>query len=291
MDVLAGPTSQTSLARDVRRATHHAHGLPLPTRRFRASRQIMSQIDRLRELATRADQLLQGNRTKLEIEQTSQSAVARWRTQGLTALRSAFGPEHTYAVEFAQATTHHYLVEGVLRGQGILEGAAADLEAGYLGASSSSQDPVITVQRICDRFRSVSGQLLHRREKRETLKIIDEYDVQDLLHALLRLFFDDVRPEEWTPSYAGKCSRVDFLLKPEKIILEVKKTRQGLADREVGDQLTIDIERYKTHPDCGMLICFVYDPDGIIANPGGLENDLSRDSDPFPIRVFVRPSR
>jgi hypothetical protein len=32
----------------------------------------------------------------------------------------------------------------------------------------------------------------------------DEYDVQDLLYALLRIFFDDVRPEEWTPSFAGK---------------------------------------------------------------------------------------
>ena len=251
----------------------------------------MSQVARLRELATRAAQLLQGNRTKLEIDQTSLSAVTRWRTQALTALRSAFGPKHTYAVEFDQATTRPYLVECVLRGQGILEGAASDLEAGYIDASPSSQDPVTTIQRLCDRFRSVSGQLLQRREKRDTLKITDEYDVQDLLHALLRLFFDDVRPEEWTPSYAGKCSRVDFLLKPEKIILEVKKTRQGLADREVGDQLAIDIERYKTHPDCGMLICFVYDPDGIIANPAGLENDLSRDSDPFPVRVFVRPTR
>ncbi len=80
------------------------------------------------------------------------------------------------------------------------------------------------------------------RENRETLKIEDEYDVQDLLHALLLLYFDDVRAEEWTPSYAGKSARMDFLLKNERVVIEVKKTRLGLADKELGDQLIIDVD-------------------------------------------------
>ncbi len=70
-----------------------------------------------------------------------------------------------------------------------------------------------------------------RYENRETLKIEDEYDVQDLLHALLLLYFDDVRAED----YAGKSSRMDFLLKNERVVIEVKKTRLGLADKELGD--------------------------------------------------------
>ena len=41
---------------------------------------------------------------------------------------------------------------------------------------------------------------------RNTLDVRDEYDVQDLLHALLKMFFKDVRSEEWTPSYAGASS-------------------------------------------------------------------------------------
>ena len=59
---------------------------------------------------------------------------------------------------------------------------------------------------------------------------------------------------------------MDFLLKKEKIVVEVKMTRRGLADKEVGDQLIVDIERYKKHPDCNTLICFIYDPDGRIMN-------------------------
>ena len=108
-----------------------------------------------------------------------------------------------------------------------------------------------------------------RYENRETLKIEDEYDVQDLLHALLLLYFDDVRAEEWTPSYAGKSARMDFLLKNERVVIEVKKTRLGLADKELGDQLIIDVDRYKVHPDCKRLICFVYDVEGRIGNPIG----------------------
>jgi hypothetical protein len=49
-----------------------------------------------------------------------------------------------------------------------------------------------------------------RHDGRPTLGVGDEYDVQDLLHALLRLFFDDIRPEERTPSYAGESTRMDF---------------------------------------------------------------------------------
>lgn len=111
----------------------------------------------------------------------------------------------------------------------------------------------------------MARQLRCRYDNRETLTIEDEYDVQDLLHALLLLYFDDVRAEEWTPSYAGKSVRMDFLLKNENVVIEVKKTRLGLADKELGDQLIIDVDRYKVHPDCKRLICFIYVRRGVLA--------------------------
>ena len=116
----------------------------------------------------------------------------------------------------------------------------------------------------------------------------DEYDVKNLLHALLRLFFDDIRNEEWTPSYAGKPARMDFLLKKEKKVIEVKNTRKGLTDKELGDQLIIDVDRYKSHPDCDKLICFVYDPEGRIGNPEGLMTDLNKRHQGF-VEVIIEP--
>jgi hypothetical protein len=142
---------------------------------------------------------------------------------------------------------------------------------------------------VCDRFHAVARQLRSRHASRPTLDVSDEYDVQDLLHALLRIFFKDVRPEEWTPSYAGKASRMDFLVPTEHVVVETKKTRPGLGTKEIGDELLVDIARYKKHPSCRRLVCFVYDPDGRIANPAGIEADLNRIEDGLEVKVIIMP--
>lgn len=142
---------------------------------------------------------------------------------------------------------------------------------------------------IFNRFHIVVKQLRNRHNSRPTIDVDDEYDVQDLLHGLLRLFFNDVRAEEWCPSYAGGSSRMDFLLKDEKIILEVKKTRKGLDDKELGKQLIEDKAKYQVHPDCKKLICFIYDPEGRIINPQGLINDLKSQNGAFEVTIIIKP--
>jgi hypothetical protein len=149
-------------------------------------------------------------------------------------------------------------------------------------------DRVIEITTILERFHSVARRLRTRHQSRSTIQVEDEYDVQDLLHALLHLVSDDIREEEWTPSYAGKSSRVDFLLKKERIVVEAKKTRNNHGPKEIGDELIVDIRRYQEHPNCERLMCFVYDPEGRIGNPVGFENDLSR-TGPFPVSVLLRP--
>ena len=156
--------------------------------------------------------------------------------------------------------------------------------SGETGTSIKAQ-----LRDVFSRFHLVSRQLRERREGRPTLEIEDEYDVQDLLHALLHIYTDDIRKEEWTPSYAGGSSRMDFLLKQEQIVVEVKKTRKGLGAKEIGDQLIIDIGRYQEHPDCHTLFCFVYDPEARIGNPVGIERDLKSQSKDIEVEVFIFP--
>lgn len=146
-----------------------------------------------------------------------------------------------------------------------------------------------TIYNLVKRFHLVSTQLKRRYNSRETLKINDEYDVQDLFHALLKIYFDDVRPEEYSPSRGGASSRLDFLLKKEKIVVEVKMASEKLTDKKIGEQLIIDIERYREHPDCDTLVCFVYDPDMHIRNPTALEKDLSRKEGDLEVVVMVTP--
>ena len=105
----------------------------------------------------------------------------------------------------------------------------------------------------------------------------------------MKLHFEDVRKEEYTPSCAGSSTRVDFLLKNEKIVIEVKKTRHDLKDKELGKQLILDKEHYNVHPDCETLVCFIYDPDGLLINPIGLKNDLSKTSSEMETMVIISP--
>lgn len=151
--------------------------------------------------------------------------------------------------------------------------------------------PIDKVKLLIERFHKIARQLRSRHDNRNTIEIEDEYDVQDLFHALLKIYFQDIRPEEYTPSYAGAASRVDFLLKEEKIIIEIKKTRKNLGAKEIGEQLIIDAQRYQSHPDCNHLICFVYDPEGRVANPRGIENDLTKEINGVNIVVFITPDQ
>lgn len=151
-------------------------------------------------------------------------------------------------------------------------------------------EPAVSVERICERIPLVIRQLRDRYDGRQAHLVDDEYDLQDLLHALLYLFFDDVRDEEATPSYAGKAARIDFLLKQDSIGIEAKMGRKGLGKRELGDELIIDIARYKKHPNCKTLFCLVYDPHHRVKNPRGLEADLSKPTDGLNVRVFVVPT-
>lgn len=155
--------------------------------------------------------------------------------------------------------------------------------------SETKKDDQLILNNLMDRFHLVAKQLRQRYDDRETLDINDEYDAQNLLHGLLKLYYDDVRTEEWNPSYAGGASRSDFLLKDEQIIIEVKKTRASLKAKQLGEQLIIDIAKYKKHPDCKTLYCFIYDPEGYIANPIGIENDLNDDKSSMKVKVIIVP--
>ena len=155
--------------------------------------------------------------------------------------------------------------------------------------SENQTEKILT--ELLNRFDRVVRQLKRRYNARPTITVQDEYDVQDVLQVLLTGYFDDIRPEEYAPSNAGSASRLDFLLKKEQTIIEVKFATKKLTDKKIGEQLIIDIKRYENHPDCKNLFCFVYDPEGNIVNPTALENDLSgvQGAKSLKVKVLVSP--
>jgi hypothetical protein len=162
-----------------------------------------------------------------------------------------------------------------------------------LGSShiENQSDAMSRIEAVCDSFHRSALRLRSANSSTKGFEIENEYDVQKLLWALLETRFSDVRDEESTPSHAGKSARADFLLRDEEIFVETKMTRCGLSDGKLGDELILDIERYRKHPHCKALFCFVYDPDHRLENPTGLEKDLSKSHDGLPVRVRIRPTR
>lgn len=145
---------------------------------------------------------------------------------------------------------------------------------------STYQQPVIPekvealLERLVKGLQRAMHPLTNRRKGSQPLSFNSEYDVQDLLHSLLRPWVQDIRPEEYTPSSAGSSTRMDFLLPAHKLVLETKIVRDRQHAKKIGDELIIDIAHYRRHGDCKNLWCVVYDPNKFIENPSGLISDL-----------------
>lgn len=152
------------------------------------------------------------------------------------------------------------------------ESRLGDFSSSAGPAKPQSIDELLTI--LLRGLRRAMHPLTHRRKGAVALSFSTEYDVQDLLHALLRPWVTDIRPEEFTPSYAGTSTRMDFLLPTHGIVIELKFVRDRPHARTIGNELIIDIEHYRKHPDCRTLWCVVYDPDALLTNAEGLRKDL-----------------
>jgi len=166
----------------------------------------------------------------------------------------------------------------------------SELETIINSGNIENKNILETLELIFSKFHIVARQLRQRHDNRDTLSVENEYDVQDLLHAILKIFFSDIRPEEYTSSFAGTHRRMDFLLKDERTVIEVKMTRKTLKNKKVSEQLNDDIITYKSHNYCDTLVCFIYDPVGWINNPVGFENDLADQStDKLKVKAYIFP--
>lgn len=205
------------------------------------------------------------------------------RPLGQHLLGSAENPSDMVKVELLEIMKRAWILCGSLKN-------TLDKRLPFNLTPESVQAALSRVEAICDRFHLMAIQLRGGYQGKQGVSITNEYDIQHLLRAALALDFDDVSPEEWSPPYAGGPARMDFLIMPYGIVVETKMTRKGLADKRIGEELLVDIARYRKHPDSRFLLCFIYDPEGRINNPTRLANELQNSStDDFSIKVIIRP--
>lgn len=161
------------------------------------------------------------------------------------------------------------------------------------GESIKKEKDVNSIKKLLNllnKFHKVAQELRNIRKGKQTIIISDEYDVQLLIGGLLRIHFDDIRDEDSSPKNSGGSSRIDFVLKNEKIIIEIKMANERLGEKELGNQLLIDIGRYKEYPDCKYFVIFIYDKGDFVRNKIGLIRDLQKQStDKMNIIVVINP--
>lgn len=215
-----------------------------------------------------------------------QSDYFKWEKKALLVLQSEY-PNHPLTKQFQNiidADAQRALISTFNSLLGIVNAFSE------IRPTNNNKDTDFLLSDMFNNFQRFANQLKRNRHNNRGPFINDEYDVQDLLHAVLKLHFDDVRQEVWTPQYAGSSNRMDFLINDCQTAIEVKFSKDNHTEKQIGDELIIDITKYSEYPNCRSLYCFVYDPDYCISNPKGLENDLNNKStDSFKVKVFVRP--
>ena len=244
-------------------------------------------IEILSDLRNEGNEVKKTRNLSMGIECVSSGSLSAWRNKILAVLNQyPFVPNEIIQSISSVKNGYFSNVDVIIKQ---INSLIELLEKEYISCELKAEfNANFELENLFNKFHKIARQLRTRYSDRPSLNISDEYDVQDLLHALLLLHFDDVRAEEWTPSYAGGCVRVDFLLKDIQTVIEVKKTRESMSAKDLGEQLIIDIEKYKTHPDCKKLYCFVYDPEGLLGNPTGIINDLESSHENF-LKVFIKP--
>jgi hypothetical protein len=204
-------------------------------------------------------------------------------------LQNEFGLERSYYKEFQNHRPSfykpHYRV--IKNYQELLDAIQYDIK-NNLTLELKMVRPDILLEFIFTNFSLFCQQISKRYNDRPTIEIVDEYDVQNIIHSILKLFFSDIRREVYNPQYLGKSTRIDFILNNENIGIEIKYADGLNPEKRIGDELLIDINHYKENRNCKKLICFIYNPNGAFNNPEGFKNELEKSKE-LPVKVYINP--
>jgi REase_DpnII-MboI len=188
----------------------------------------------------------------------------------------------SYELEEVQA-----FVEGQARsvyGLVALLGTVTPIDAAFLlGLQNypllgTKRKGVSLIVETIDGFGAALSVLSKRQRDRAPFVVEDEYDLQDLFHALVVPRIPDFTSEDPAPKLAGKSSRLDFTSKSCRLGVELKHVRSKRHAEEVREEILVDQGTYFRHPEVDSVVTFVFDPGSFIPahERSTFEGDLSR---------------
>lgn len=128
------------------------------------------------------------------------------------------------------------------------------------------------VRYLCSRVSRAARILKDRTHGKKPFEVSDEYDVQDLTHALLRGYIKHSVRENPLPKVAGgPSSRADLCIDDLGILIEVKYVRSPNEQKSIIKQLSEDMVLYTAWENLRILIFLVYNGDDL-SDPESLDD-------------------
>ena len=134
-----------------------------------------------------------------------------------------------------------------------------------------------TIETVLRKFHKAAGALATENGEGQ-MEMENERDVQDLLEAGLKLYFDDVRREVGVEDFGGSSGKIDFVVGDVGVAIEVKITRGNRTRAKLIEQISKAKESYTRHSDVNRLYIFIYVADKAhLPNIAGLRKDIEDD--------------
>jgi hypothetical protein len=127
-------------------------------------------------------------------------------------------------------------------------------------ADVASHPDVAILERLCRRLPQAARVLVHRtRNNKTSYQVGDEYDVQDLLHALLRGYFKYSVREDPLPKVGGsRSSRADISIEELGALVELKYVRGPADQKRLVEEFSQDLVVYAAWPHLLHLFYVIY---------------------------------
>lgn len=167
-----------------------------------------------------------------------------------------------------------------------------DIESTLLQTKYINKNADEVVRDVLNNFSNAIQKIINgRRLNHPDFKIEDEYDVQDISYVILKSIFPNLREEDPIPKVGGKSTKIDLILREEKILIEVKMIKaKDSNETHFIEQLKVDFESYHECKWLRKLFCFVYDPykkTRDISNFNDLNGERTKGEHNFNVEVIV----
>ncbi len=167
-----------------------------------------------------------------------------------------------------------------------------DIESTLLQTKYINKNADEVVRDVLNNFSNAIQKIINgRRLNHPDFKIEDEYDVQDISYVILKSIFPNLREEDPIPKVGGKSTKIDLILREEKILIEVKMIKaKDSNETHFIEQIKVDFESYHECKWLRKLFCFVYDPykkTRDISNFNDLNGERTKGEHNFNVEVIV----